>query len=336
MYCTLTFNVAILGELNAALAIGGHAVELAERLGDPGLTVTSTGYLAGTHVYRGDYERAVHLLTAKLADAERLHECYDLFDAPLFYRERLVSALGRMGRFAAAAEHAAEITRGLATTYRAVTLANAYGVLGVIRLARGDWGTARQPLEQAIAVARTANLTIWLPNALAFSAVVLARLGEAAEAAVRIRESESLLVSLTAKGSLFNGGASYNALARTQLLLGHPSEAHRLGEQAIANSPEHFGFLADTHHLLGDVASHPDRFDAERAETHYRQALALAEPRGMRPLIAHCHVGLGRLYGHLDKRAQATEHLTTATTMYRDMDMPFFLGEAEAEIAGRD
>jgi len=48
------------------------------------------------------------------------------------------------------------------------------------------------------------------------------------------------------------------------------------------------------------------------------RARALAEPRGMRPLIAHCHLGLGRLYPHW-KREPGREHLTTATTMYRVM-----------------
>ena len=39
----------------------------------------------------------------------------------------------------------------------------------------------------------------------------------------------------------------------------------------------------------------------------------------------------GRLYAHTDKREQAREHLTTATTMYREMDMRFWLEQAEAE-----
>ncbi|MGH7333973.1 MAG: double zinc ribbon domain-containing protein [Candidatus Rokuibacteriota bacterium] len=71
---------------------------------------------------------------------------------------------------------------------------------------------------------------------------------------------------------------------------------------------------------------------AERGEAHYRQALALAEPRGMRPLIAHCHLGLGKLYRCTDKREQAHEHLTTATAMYRDMDMRFWLEQVEAGL----
>ena len=82
-----------------------------------------------------------------------------------------------------------------------------------------------------------------------------------------------------------------------------------------------------------DIAIHPDRFDAENGEAHYRQALVLAEPRGMRPLVAHCHLGLGKLYRRAGKRAQAQEHLSTATTMYREMDMRFWFTQAQTEIA---
>ena len=52
----------------------------------------------------------------------------------------------------------------------------------------------------------------------------------------------------------------------------------------------------------------------------------------MRPLVAHCHLGLGKLYRGTGKREQAQEHLTTATTMYRDMDMRFWLEQAEVEL----
>jgi len=90
--------------------------------------------------------------------------------------------------------------------------------------------------------------------------------------------------------------------------------------------------VAYARHLLGDVATHPDRFDAESGEAHYRNALALAEPRGMRPLIAHCHLGLGRLYRRAGKRQEAQEHPTPATTMYREMDMAYWLTQAEAEL----
>jgi hypothetical protein len=67
-------------------------------------------------------------------------------------------------------------------------------------------------------------------------------------------------------------------------------------------------------------------------EEHYRAAMALADERGMRPLVAHCHFRLGKLYRRTDKREQAQEHLTTAIAMYRDMGMTYWLEKAEAEM----
>ena len=123
--------------------------------------------------------------------------------------------------------------------------------------------------------------------------------------------------------------APYYSLGRACLLLGRLDEARRLADRAVESSPRQPGFAAQALHLLGDIASHPDRFDAESSETNYRHALALAEPRGMRPLVAHCHLGLGKLYRRTGKREQAQEHLTTATTMYSDMGMTYWLETVE-------
>jgi tetratricopeptide (TPR) repeat protein len=114
-------------------------------------------------------------------------------------------------------------------------------------------------------------------------------------------------------------------------LLDRLDEARRLADRALESSPSHPGFAAHALHLLGDIATHPDRFDAEGGKAYYRDALALAEPRGMRPLIAHCHLGLGKLCHRTGKRDQAQEHLTTAATMYREMDMRFWREQADAE-----
>jgi len=70
-----------------------------------------------------------------------------------------------------------------------------------------------------------------------------------------------------------------------------------------------------------------------QAEAHYQQALALADELGMRPLVAHCHHGLGRLYGQTGRGAQAHAALTIAIDLYRAMDMTFWLPHAEAVLA---
>jgi len=64
----------------------------------------------------------------------------------------------------------------------------------------------------------------------------------------------------------------------------------------------------------------------------HNAARTLANELGMRPLVAHCHLGLGRLYRGTGDHAKAQEHLTTAVTLYREMDMGFWLEKAEAEL----
>ena len=51
----------------------------------------------------------------------------------------------------------------------------------------------------------------------------------------------------------------------------------------------------------------------------------------LRPLVAHCHLGLGKLYRRTGQHEQALEHLTTATRMYREMGMMYWLEQAEKE-----
>ena len=115
------------------------------------------------------------------------------------------------------------------------------------------------------------------------------------------------------------------------LLLGRLDDAQRLCERAIESSPP--GYAPYPIHLLGDLASHPDRFEAESAEAHYRKALALAEPRRMRPLIAHCHLGLGELYAKLGKPLEARAELRSALDLYRAMEMLFWLPRADAALS---
>jgi tetratricopeptide (TPR) repeat protein len=149
----------------------------------------------------------------------------------------------------------------------------------------------------------------------------------------RLREGEELLKRQVERGIVDQHGGDSHALGRAALLLGRLDDAQSLGDRAAEYSPSQPGFAAHALHLLGDIGAHPDRFDAEGAQAHYRKALALAEPRGMRPLVAHCHLGLGKLYRRTGKREQAQEHFTTATAMYREMDMRFWLEQAEAEMA---
>ena len=193
------------------------------------------------------------------------------------------------------------------------TVGFAHQTMAWSHLARGDWARARLHVEQAIAVFRTRNFGLLLPGMIATSARVLAQLGEAREALTRLQEGDELLERQAARGRIMHLGGAYHALARAGLVLGRLDDARRLVDRAVEFYAGQQGLMAHALHLRGDMATHSDSFDAETGEAHYRQALALAEPRGMRPSIAHCHFGLGKLYQRTGKHEQAREHLTTAT-----------------------
>jgi tetratricopeptide (TPR) repeat protein len=132
--------------------------------------------------------------------------------------------------------------------------------------------------------------------------------------------NHSLLLAYLGEAHLLAGSLD-DALATTRRAL---DLAHRQKER---------GNEAWVLRLLGEIAVQGDPPDVESAQEYYRRALDRADDLGMRPLVAHCHLGLGKLYRRVGDRARAAEHLTLAVTMYREMDMRFWLEQAEAAIA---
>ena len=65
------------------------------------------------------------------------------------------------------------------------------------------------------------------------------------------------------------------------------------------------------------------------AAAHYGAAMTLASELDMRPLVAHCHLGLGRLYRRTGDPEPAQEHLTIARAMYGEMGMMHWLEKLE-------
>ena len=101
----------------------------------------------------------------------------------------------------------------------------------------------------------------------------------------------------------------------------------------LARQLKNRGNEAHALHQLGAVQAHADPPDIAQAEAYYQQALALAEELGMRPLQAHCHLGLGKLYRRIGRPGEARAESTAAVELYRSMEMSFWLPQAEAELA---
>jgi len=324
----MTTVLSTLDELDEAFLTGTRAVEIAERAADLRLGVVTKSCLEEAYYYRGEYQRVVEIGVENLAalPAEWAHEYLGLAVPPsVFGRVWLVMSLAELGRFAEAAKYEAEAIQLAEPTQHAHTIAWAYLAASILHLFKGDWGKARSLVENWIVRLRSGDVAMLLPWAVASSASALAQIGDVEEALSRVEEAERLLDEQAASGIFGHRGWAYLAVSRACLLLGQLDKARHLGDRSVVSSQHQPGFRAHALHLLGDLAAHPDQFDAKSGVAHYQQALALAQSHGMRPLVAHCYLGLSKLYRRSGKPEQARENLTAATTMYREMDMGVFL-----------
>jgi tetratricopeptide (TPR) repeat protein len=201
--------------------------------------------------------------------------------------------------------------------------------LGTLKLDQGDFAGAVAPLERGLDLCRTREVPFLLHDFAWALGAAYHGTGRRAEGVALMEDAARGLAERTAPWL-----GRVGALGGAYLLDGRLADATRIAHDGLvaARQRGERGMEGHILRLLGDIAAHPDRVEVDTADAHYRQALALAEELGLRPLVAHCHLGLGKLYRRTGKHEQAREHLTTATTMYREMGMTYWLEKAEAEI----
>jgi tetratricopeptide (TPR) repeat protein len=170
----------------------------------------------------------------------------------------------------------------------------------VFHLRLGDLGAAISVLERDVQLCRTAEI-------LTVSAWVAPCLGLAYALSGRALDAVPLLEQAAEQGTKATGDHAWQigVTAEGYLTAGRVDEAARLADRSLrlAREGKERGYEAWALRLLGEIASDRDVLHIENAEAHYRQASALASELGMRPLVAHCHLGLGKLYRHTGQRA---------------------------------
>jgi tetratricopeptide (TPR) repeat protein len=208
--------------------------------------------------------------------------------------------------------------------------------IGLLCLRQGDLPRALPRLERAVSICQDANLPRFFP-------LMAAALGTAYTLGGRVADAVPLITQAMEQTAApepvaFQALCSLS-LGEAHLLASRLEEAHTLAEGALALAREHQerGNQAYALRLLGDIAAYRETPEAAQAATHYRQALALADELGMRPLLAHCHCGLGILYNRIGHPEQACAELSATIELYRAMEMTFWLERAEiALVQGRE
>jgi class 3 adenylate cyclase/tetratricopeptide (TPR) repeat protein len=319
------------GDNRRAHEYAHRALALARADAAPSLEIVANFYLGQIGYGRGDLHDAVSALARNIAmlPATSVSGPFDVFYAVLS-RGWISHPYSDLGDFAEGLALASEALRIAETTRNPVHLVSAYVGLGRLHLWRGDLRRAVELGQRGRAVEQVDDLG-WVPMLAAVLGPALVMMGRVSEG-LRLQE-EALDLYETRKMKVYKSlhlvhlGEAYLQAGRAADALARASEA-----RDRARRWEERGFEAWALRLLGEIASTsaPDD-DGSTGAAYYRQARSLAEELGMRPLAAHCHLGLARLYHRTDQRRDAQEHFTRATTMYRDMGMQFWLEKATAE-----
>ena len=248
-------------------------------------------------------------------------------------RTYLSLCLAEVGAFAEGMAVGEECLHIAEAVNHPVSLVDAYRSVGQPYLRQGDLHQALPVLERAVGLCEEADLPFH------FSLLAL-----------RLRLQRMCWAGVSTRPCGCSNGRSSRppraapclsrmlqlfTLGEAHLRAGRLEEAHTLAARALEYFRTHQerGHEAYALRLLGDIAAHRDPPEVEEAEASYRQALALADELGMRPLQAHCHLGLGTLYAKTGQREQARAELSAAIDLYRAMEMTFWLPQAEAVLA---
>ena len=303
------------------------AFMIASAIGDFNLQVQANHFLGTSHRMIGDYDRAIYHFK-KNVDSLVGDQIYDRFGlafiASVGSHFQFVEILSDLGEFNEAAIHGDEAVRIAEAANHPFSLNTAYLAVGYLHFRKGAMDKAIALLERSMEICRVWDLRQNLLR-------VEVALGNAFAATGRVGEAMPLL-------ELTNERARTSwmrvQLAEGYLLVGKLEEATSLANQVLESSQTqgYRGHTALSLYVLAESLLHADVSDMAKAEDHYDHAMALANELRMRPLVAHCHVGLGKLYRRTGDYEKAKTQLANGVAMMREMEMGLWLEKAEAEL----
>jgi class 3 adenylate cyclase/tetratricopeptide (TPR) repeat protein len=336
----LSVHFRNMGAYDQAIAAAQRAVALATGGADAVVYALANLFLGAAYWAQGGYLQAIDCLgqtVASLHGAQRRERLGQANLPSVQSLAFLAACHAELGTFAEGRSLGEEGLQLAETVAHPSSLMWASYGIGLLYLCQGDMPRALPRLERAMVICQEVDLPLFVPR-------MAASLGAAYNLSGRVGDAVALLTQAMEQTTAADM-AGFQALCslplgEAHLLAGRLEEAHTLAERtlALARTRQERTNEAYALRLLGEIAAQREPTEVEPAETHYRQALTLAEELGMRPLQAHCHRGLGTLYATTGQREQARAELSTAIEMYRTMEMTFWLpqaGTALAQVEGR-
>jgi len=320
-----------MGSYDQAIAAAQRALALSTTGADVGLHALAHQNLGFAYRCQGNYRRAIDCLEQAIGSLKgaQHRERFIRVNLPaVLSRAWLAACHAELGTFAQGYALADEGLRiADAAAHPGSRMFAAWG-FGLLFLHQGDLPRALPLLERAVATCQDADLPVYFPLMAAALGAAYCLSGRVLDAVVLLTQA---MEQSTAREVVYYQARCRLSMGEAQLLADDLEEAHALAEGALALVREHQerGNQAYALRLLGNIAARREPPEAELAERYYQQALTLAEELGMRPLQAHCHLGLGALYQQTRRLEQAHTELSAAIDLYRSMEMTFWLPQVE-------
>jgi tetratricopeptide (TPR) repeat protein len=331
----MTMHFFLVGDPDRAVTAGQRVLTLGTASGNVGLHAVTNTYLGLAYNAQGEYQSAIDCLkrTVVALDGALLYERFGQVLLPAVHSRAFMAwCLAEMGRFSEGVAIGEEGRRIAEAVGHPGSLMYAFWGIGLLSLRQGNLPQALPWLERAVSICQDRGLWLYFPAIVSSLGLAYALDGRIADGLPLL---EQAVEQSTSMGRLGHQAHFVGMLGEGLLWASRLEEARHHAGQAIELARVHKerGHEAWALRLLGESHTHPDPPEVEPAEASYHQALALADGLGMRPLQAHCHLGLGTLYAKISRPEQAHAELSTAMALYRAMDMTFWLPQAEAALA---
>jgi tetratricopeptide (TPR) repeat protein len=318
------------GNPKEAIVHGKNAQVIAYSLQDIALQVAATHFLGTACYLTESYQQAEHnfLQVLRLLPGELSRQQFALSAYPaVTARSCLTRIYAEQGNFSDGIAHGEAAIRLAESLDHPYCITTSLWGLADLHIIKGEIRKAIVLLERGVAVAREWELPFMVAGCSGSLGYAYSLLGRSAEGLPLL---EDTLRVFEAMGHRFGQSLFLVPLGEAYLLADRPADALKISDRALTLARESGQGVgeASARRLLGDVFRRSDSPDL--SEGHYTEALAIAEELNLRPLVAHCYLGLGKLFLQMGARDRAINHLSTAATRYHELDLSFWPEQAAA------
>ena len=323
----------IRGECLKAIEVGQKGLDIARRAGDFPCQVATIFHLGFYYHTIGDFPKQIelHQELRKMVTGEAVFQRHGMTSVPSATgRSCLALGMAEMGDFKLIERIGQEAVEIAEQGRNAFTIVGVYSFLGMAYLRTGKRRLALQLLEkshQTCLNSEVRSLFSYTAGSLGYAYLLLNEPSRALTILEEgVREENLEAAAFWISHPLTVLADAYRANGKKELASETATRA--LG---VASSREERTLEAWAMLVMARIKAEAGRL--EEAEEWYRRALEHASNLSMRPLVAHCHEGLGHVYLKTENREEAHSELAAATELYRSMGMGFWLPQAESALA---